>query len=243
MNRRSLIQALGLAPLAALISGKAEAEPDFYTVPLSEREQWERDKARWDERKLFTMTATVSAADAEAMSAWYPGFLEQETSPFFNNIAKVVQATTNTPDITQPATLKLFDKQGKHWGPTKEEYGTRFPQKPHVIEDIDVTELFRKGAFRMHQRVLIQARNIVEMRMPVEEAFEGSRQPVIGHLMRLQQSLGSPGVLSTAFATLGSLELSFFYLGPTPYPQDGRLHTFDVVTETWKPIPPRALQP
>ena len=41
-------------------------------------------------------------------------------------------------------------------------------------------------------------------------------------------------MLDAAFATLGSLELSFFYLGPTPYPQDGRLYTFDAVAETWR---------
>jgi hypothetical protein len=176
MNRRSIIQALGLAPLAALISGKAEAAPD--TVSVSEREKWEADKARWNERKLFTLTATVPADAVEAMGTWNPGFLEQETLPFFENLGNVVMAVTNTPDITAPATFKLFDKNGNHWGPTKEEYGARFPQKSHhVDENIDVVELFRKGAFRLRQRVLIQARNIVEMGMPVEEVLIGHMMP------------------------------------------------------------------
>ena len=234
MDRRSLIQALGLAPLAALISGKADAAP-----ALSVRETWEQEKAQWEERKLFTLGVQVPKLELVAPD-WNLG--EQEPLPFFRKIEKIIHSSTKTPDVRDVAKIAYYDKSGAPWGPSYEQYNERLTGNFYEITDfVDLSGLFVHGAQLLQRHVATRAQQIIEMTMgpfPEIEGHPGFRRPVIGHKMLLLKNVRQPGVFEGALSTLASLELSYFYYGPSPYPPTGKLHTFCDGTGTWAEFRP-----
>jgi hypothetical protein len=237
MNRRALLQSIGLAPFAVLGSPERLAQ-------ASTSERPERDS--WNERRIVQLSMGVPTLDRSDFPVWNPGMVE--TSPFFLRLEQLVRAVTKTPDIMEPAYLTLVDKSGLRWGPTQEDLKT-MPEWMTDVARLDVATLFRSGALQVKQAIQMQARNIVAMGMEPEpqpgwervKVGPGMRRPVIGPMLRLTRALEKPGVFETVLSTLGWLHLDFFYYGPPPYPP-GEVRTYDFEAKAWVPfrreIPP-----
>jgi hypothetical protein len=209
MDRRSVLQGLAIAPLAALVpEGKAKAEPNHYTVPPSEREKWEAEKKVWEERKLFTIDMVVNeAVDYEDLFATAWATTKQRPIPVLERLSKVIRSSTSTPDIMGQATVIFIDHAANVW------------DEPY---EVGIANLFQSPSRTLAVAILCKARDVLVAK---------AGYPKGTFLTELMEN----GELTEVLRCLGSIHVQFFYYGPPPYPPDGRIHTFDFDTETWKP--------
>lgn len=238
MNRRSILQALGLAPLVALLpeaSAQAGTSRDEFTVKDEAfdeyvREVFEKKKQAeetWNERKLFTVIVQVKPGDVTyaRQIPVKPGrvknIIEWEPEVIYQNLAKLIRSVTKTPDITKPALLFLRDENGLEWG------GNGAQCAPKMI--INISDLFLRGASTLRRAVHLRANGILRLQTAqgwnpntAQESFD---QTLIRRI--------DEGGVNEVIKGLASMELTFGYYGPPPYPT-GPLRFFDHETGTWK---------
>ena len=177
-----------------------------------------RHAEEWGELKLFSVQVPVNPGDI----TW----LDKE-APIFHKLAKVVTAVTKTPDFTQKAELRLYDKNHRCWAPGPDHAALSI-MSPREELLLDVPALFKRGAHVLRQAVLLRGRALVAADVVMDLMPNESLYPALTD--RIQA-----GALDQKLRTLAEMHLQFFYLGPPPYPP-GKLHTFDYATETWKPL-------
>lgn len=203
MNRRRLLQFLGLAPVAALTASEAKASVNTEAnVGLGVLDDW-------NERKLFSITATMD----EPMS-WEELFAttwQRGNTPVPEPLAKVIQvihATTKTPDVMSKATVSVLGKDGSTWG--------EIP--------VEVHQLFTIGPAILSQSILCAGRDVVRTR---ESLFRVPSQWTL-----------DTRVLDEQLKNLGSIQVRFFYYGPSPYQPVARglIHKFNYETGKFEPV-------
>lgn len=142
MNRRDLLQLLGLAPVVALTSTPAQAAVEGGKTPDD-----------WNERKLFTITSTIDETLASkvllALATNNGPAPAPEPDPL-RKIATVIQAVTQTPDIRSPARVGIFDKDGTLWN----DY------------DIQTHTLFLDGPSTLARLIICAGRDMIAKSMP-----------------------------------------------------------------------------
>ncbi len=167
-------------------------------------------RADWDERKLFTVTGSMERMLwSELFACWDKG--TEAPEPVLR-LARVFQASTKTPDIAAEATVTILGKNDD------------FPTSTFKTS---VAKLFNKPQKTLCNLILCSARDVVAKQNPAPE----HANPV-----RYLTTLIQEGAIDEALKNLGFVEVEFFYFGPPPYPQDGRIYSFDYGVNKWKPL-------
>lgn len=133
--------------------------------------------------------------------------------PPFTKLMKIVHASTRSPDIFIPTHIYLSDRNGdaRSWH--------------QDLDNEPSAYMYDTAAFFL---------NTADCLRHLVYTAAGTRA-LPDYVPELSDRQWYGPRFEEKLATLGSIHIDFMYRGPAPYPQDGRIYTFDSVTETWRP--------
>lgn len=245
MNRRTLLQALSVSPLA-LLPSVAEAAAAAAPTPINEEGKAKLFSAHLDvQPEHFEHVFSYSQRKHPGVHTGHPRIdLLELPGPklsgngwmLFEWFGRVVQATTRQPDIFRPAKIYLTGHDGQDWGRSwnflnSYNYNFDYQAKEKGLLLVDSSELIRDPVPTIRHAIMHAVEDVLG------NSYLKGRRGMEGEMYNPDSDVRKAfhkKVRDTATG-IARVGLDFFYYGPTPYPLDGRILRFDFKTETWVP--------
>lgn len=242
MNRRTLIQAIGLTPFATLLSSNdASANTE---KPVDD----------WGAAKIFSLQAPVTPEDLRTLHRQETrnneSFALYQEAPFFKRLGTILRNVTKTPNIFADGHISFYRKDGSSWGQNPECWG---PDRESI--KLDTADLFRSPERTIGQAFAQRSYSVAVDAYGYERLSYGQgsqsesrtihrTEPDSGYAINHDRSIvlldhrkeeeARMRLYANGHEDLASFFLSFMYYGPPPY-QGNEIRRFDYATETWVP--------